>query len=1014
MAEIPRGLYERVLDLATHSLVHELAAEHHDLGDSEAGRRLARAVYDFLERALADVKGDDQVDAQLRICNRILDVLIAELPRFARSDDHLTRTLLTAVGPESASRRSPRPSVPLSESALFVNANRERSFQSELRLEIASSDSVDFLCPFLFWQGYVGIRNEIAKLRERGGRLRVLTSTYGGMTQARVLDDLVELGAEVKVSYEQRSTRLHAKSWYFQRDSGFSTAFVGSSNLSQVALTSGLEWNVRLSEIENRATLEEFRGAYENYWNHPDFRDYAREEFARGIAIVRRNDDRIEHTFAIRPFTYQQAVLDRLTAEREVHDRHANLIVAATGTGKTVVAALDYARMGRPRPSLLFVAHRKEILEQACATYRHAVGDGSFGEYLVDGQTPREWTQVFASVQALARRDVASWPRDRFDVVVVDEVHHAARRNETYGRLLDHLQPRELLGLTATPERADGSTITDWFGGRIAAELRLWDAIDRGLLVPFQYFAVHDGVDLRDVSWRGGRYDPRELDDLYDGNDARAHLILAAVRHHVEDPTTMRALGFCAGVSHARYMTRAFQRAGLPAACVLGTTDKADRRDAIRRLAAGELKAIFCVDVFNEGIDIKAVDTILFLRPTESGLLFAQQLGRGLRHAEGKRCLTALDFVGHAHRRFRYDLKYRAITRGSRRELRDQVEDGFPYLPAGCSIQLDRVSRELILENLRQGIGSGRRGLLAELADLGPATTLAGFLESCDLELGDLYRGGRTFTELRRALRFEPEPAGPDEAALARAIGRLLHVDDRRRLTAWRALVRGDEAVDAQPRLAMMLATALDRSAAVDPGRAIGSLRSHRALGREFLELLDLLETRLDHRTPAFVHESGVPLALHARYALHEIMAAFGDVRNGRLYEPREGVVFHGSSRCNLLFVTLTKDEDDYSPTTMYRDFALAPNLFHWQSQSRTRVDSEKGRRHTEHAARGITPLLFIRVRKKDDRGETMPYSFVGPVRFQRSRGERPMNIEWELDHPMPAALFEAAAVAAS
>ena len=357
-----------------------------------------------------------------------------------------------------------------------------------------------------------------------------------------------------------------------------------------------------------------------------------------------------------------------------------------------------------------------------------------------------------------------------------------------------------------------------------------------------------------------------------------------------------------------------------------------------------------------------------------------------------------LDFVGIAHERFRYVDRFRAIVGPlGRAALRRQVEEDFPYLPSGCSIQLDRVSKEIILDNISKRLRLDRRSLVRELRECG-ATTLEDFLERAELELKELYRSGRCFMELRRNAGHEVPPAGPNEAVVARGIGRLLHVDDRDRLAGWQRWLRGDG--EPSPALANMLLTTLFGREGAPEQR----LRAEPAMVAELLELLTLLEARLTHTTVQWLHPSRVPLQVHGTYRLNEIMAAFGDVRNGLLYIPREGVYFNVPTRCNLLFVTLHKDEDDYSPTTMYADYALGPSRFHWQSQSGTRPTDVKGQRHVRHTEEGITPLLFVRERKKDDRGVTMPYVFLGPVSLVHSVGARPMNVEWALEVPMPAA----------
>ena len=325
--------------------------------------------------------------------------------------------------------------------------------------------------------------------------------------------------------------------------------------------------------------------------------------------------------------------------------------MAATGTGKTIVAAFDYRRLAQdgPLPRLLFVAHRKEILTQSRDVFRSVLRDGAFGELFVDGHKPEEGRHVFASVQALAHVALDRIPPDSFDVVIVDEFHHAEA--PTYRRLLEHLQPRELLGLTATPERSDGESVVKWFDGRIAAELRLWEALERGLLSPFQYFGVNDQTDLSHAALdprrlRAGR--PREA--LHRKRPTPATSSCEALRDRVLDTRRMRALGFCVSVAHAHYMAKRFNEAGIPARAVSADTGRDERDESLRLLRQREIGALFAVDLFNEGVDVPEIDTVLFLRPTESATVFLQQLGRGLRLADGKDCLTVLDFIGQQHR----------------------------------------------------------------------------------------------------------------------------------------------------------------------------------------------------------------------------------------------------------------------------------------------------------------------------------------------------------------------------
>jgi hypothetical protein len=334
-----------------------------------------------------------------------------------------------------------------------------------------------------------------------------------GATERAALDRLVrDFQAEVKIQYDAQGTRLHAKAWLFRRNTGFDTAYVGSSNLSRAAMLDGVEWNVRLSAVATPALIQKFSATFDSYWNDPTFQTYDpdidrdRLDDALAEAGGSKTHDRVTLTLSglqVRPYPYQQEMLDQLEVERVLHGRHRNLVVAATGTGKTVVAALDYRRLAEAAPALprlLFVAHRREILQQSLRTYREVLNDADFGELYVGGARPERWEHVFASVQSLTAYDVRTIPPGSFQIVVVDEFHHA--QAATYRRILDHLNPRELLGLTATPERGDGLDVRTFFDGRVAVELRLWDALKADLLTPFHYFAVADGVDLTRVDWK--------------------------------------------------------------------------------------------------------------------------------------------------------------------------------------------------------------------------------------------------------------------------------------------------------------------------------------------------------------------------------------------------------------------------------------------------------------------------------------------------------------------------------
>lgn len=1019
--------------LAAHDGVFDEPLER----DREAAAlSLARLIHD---RALATLRGlaktdeASPVDRQVAVTNALLDRLHEVSAQTTLPEDRVAkpaRRLLALVPrsskyapPNSTAVLSPpaRPEVPLNASDLMVNGRHDLRLGTELIRELASADHVDLLCSFLKYSGLRVVEEALSAFFARKGRMRVLTTAYMGATERRALDEISKLGAEVRVSFDVEHTRLHAKAWLFHRESGHSTAYVGSSNLSRAAMLDGLEWNVRLSRTDNAPILEKFGRVFDQYWSDSSFEPYeAERDGERFDETVRRqvvDRNRLLLSIHVDPKPHQVEALEQLRAER-ARGHHQNLVVAATGTGKTFIAAFDYRELSRElgkKPSLLFIAHRHEILEQSLQVFRVVLGDPVFGERLGSGEVPRRGQHVFANIQSLHEARLGDLAEDAFEVVVVDEFHHAAA--PTYETLLSHLTPKELLGLTATPERADGRSVLPWFGDRIAVELRLWKALDQGLLSPFQYFGVNDDTNLATLRWTPTGYDTNELRNVYTANDLWIKRVLQAVARRVTDPMTMRALGFCVDIAHAEFVARKFTEAGLASIALSQRTPLRERAEALDRLQRGDLRAVFSVDLLNEGVDVPDVDTVLFLRPTESASLFLQQLGRGLRRRRDKACLTVLDFIGGAHRRFRFDARFRAIVGGTRASIAKQVERGFPHLPSGCSIQLDELAQKAVLDNIKEGLGRGDERLVEDLRAIGDVP-LATFLREAYLEPEDVYaRPGWSFTRLRRKAGFAVEaPTDSElEQGFEKQLARLLHVDDGRRLDMFRQLVTGRPHEATSPLATMLLPLLGEVQRPVDELRTVlADLEGCRELRAELRALFELLDDRRGLTHPLTGRLSSIPLEVHATYSLDEIMAAIGEHdREGRVRRLREGVFHSARHRADLLFVTLEKSESDYSPSTMYRDYAISRTRFHWESQSGVHADTKTGQRYVQHVRDDHAILLFVRERRKTRADITMPYSFLGPCRYVKHEGARPMAIEWELERPMPSAMFQEVKVAA-
>ncbi|WP_236655432.1 DUF3427 domain-containing protein [Streptacidiphilus carbonis] len=964
-----------------------------------------------------------QLGLQIATVNRMVGALGELLPDGVGDADAVaaSQELLLAVASGVAlpgEQSFPgRPVVPLSASALFANRGRERIGHA-LHSELESADRVDLICAFIKWSGLRLLRDRLAEVVARGGELRVVTTTYMGASDLRAVDELVRIGAKVRVSYETQATRLHAKAWHFHRRSGTSTAYVGSSNMSMPALTDGVEWNVRFSEVEQGNLLLSFADNFESYWEDPEFELYdaqdqrQRERLRRALEIERSGPKPFSlelAPFDITPHPHQRQVLDELTAERDIHRRFRNLVVMATGTGKTMVAAMDYRRLREQRKvdSLLFVAHRQEILDQARLTFRHVLRESAFGEKYVGGDRPETWKHVFASVQSLAHVDLdRQLHPERFDMVIVDEFHHATAR--TYARLLDHLNPTCLLGLTATPERSDDADITHWFDGHTAVDLRLWEAVDRGLLVPFHYFGINDETDLKRLRFtRSSGYDTQSLTALYTGDDARVRLILGELNRRVLDPSRMRAIGFCVSIRHARFMAAKFNAAGIPAFAVTSKSSGAERDDAIAALRKREVNVLFTVDLFNEGVDIPEVDTVLFLRPTQSATVFLQQLGRGLRRADNKESLTVLDFIGAQHADFRFEPKIRALSGGSLKQALQAVEQGFPSLPSGCAVQLDQVARQTVLANLRSMLSPRWAKTVAELRALGDVS-LASFLDETGLQPEDVYRPkDGTWSGLRMAAGLPVGEAGPEDSQLEKAVCRILHIDDPERLDYLTALAEGRAPTGTRPdeRLAAMANSVLwgDAHLGSPLEQALRRLLAEPRRREELLQLLPVLRARMRRLTWPVAAEGPLPLHVHARYTRAEAVAAFGEEYKGR----PTGVEWFPESRADAFFVTLVKSEHQFSESTRYEDRVITPTLFQWETQGKVAADSVDGQRYINHAERGSSLHLFVRETKRaDGRLGAPPFLYLGPAAYESHVNDRPMRIKLRLAHALPLDVF--------
>lgn len=1032
MRELAPGIYEELLDEELQALIEslpELRPVLRSVDEEAAPSTYAQFISNVFKKALRNIPADSHAS----LVNRVLALLAA-----TDGLEYLKkRRLLASAKPlllelSKEGEQINRPVTPLATSLLLTGHGKDPALEHELRAEMGSADSVDILVSFIKWSGLRLLASALECLEERDIPVRVLSTSYMGASDPAALEWLAKKrNVTVRLSYDTKGTRMHAKAYLFHRNSGYSTAYIGSANMSHAAMTQGLEWTVKVTAQDLPHILDRFVAEFSSYWESQEFEHYGEEQFNRFRQAIQshRQPDRQQVFFAdITPRPFQSRILEALSAARQAGFRR-NLVVAATGTGKTVISALDYRRysneVGR-RPPLLFVAHRKEILEQALACFRAVLRDPNFGELMVAGNAPGEWRHVFASVQSLNHsKPWKSQGGNYFRFVIVDEAHHGAA--SSYRAIFTQLEPEILLGLTATPERMDGSSILPDFDDHIVAEIRLPEALEEKLLCPFHYFGVTDTFELNsDDLWKNGKYDQAALDNVLSADTfeakQRVDNILRALGRYQPEIDEVSGVGFCAGVKHAEYMARSFSSAGIVSEAILGNTPKEIREKTLNQFRKGSVRFLFTVDVLSEGVDVPEINTVLFLRPTDSLTVFLQQLGRGLRHSPGKDCLTVLDFVGQTHRNYRLDGKLAALLSGNRGRLDFEVERDFPSLAPGCSIQLERVARTKILEKIR-AVLQNYKVLIPESirswSDLSTSPlTFGNFVDITGINPIEAL-SKRTWSEWKALAASEQTPNDPDLDILRKALPRL--------------------ALRTDPEILELIEKLGSKGASFQIGESFNEYSENRKLSLFYLlwggtgpktgntSISEALERwsmnltiardaaevahwrRVNPSVPTKSIDLGFScsLKLHASYGIAEIKSELGLATFEKPGSTGVGVLHCKSKRLYIHLVTFDKDDAAFSPTTSYEDYPISPTLLHWETQSSASQESPTGQNYIHFDERGYTILFFARVRRKI-RGETAPFCYLGPAcALQSYQGDRPIQMIWELKYPMPAELYE-------
>ena len=559
------------------------------------------------------------------------------------------------------------------------------------------------------------------------------------------------------------------------------------------------------------------------------------------------------------------------------------------------------------------------------------------------------------------------------------------------------------------------------FHNKIATEIRLPEALNKKLLCPFQYFGISDSIDLSKVSWEKGNYVKSELTSIYTSNDKRVGEIINSLEKYTKDIQDVRAIGFCVTMTHAKFMAEKFLLAGLKADYL--TSENNQDRDGIRnKLVKKDINYLFVVDIFNEGVDVPEIDTVLFLRPTQSLTIFLQQLGRGLRLAEDKDCLTVLDFVGNSRPEYNFENKFRALIGKTTTTVIDEIEKDFPHLPLGCSINLEKKAKQVILNNITAATSFKKNQLIQKIKHFNHQTTLEltlkNFIEFNNIPLQNIYKRG--------SWKRLCEIAGKEDSFETKNEKQIVSVILKKWLSSTSIsyfrfilnLAKNDfniefnKLTEIENKMLVMLhydvwQTEKGFNYISDSIKEIGK---NKVLTKEIIEVLEFLINQIGHKEIELKGFESLPLQVHSRYTRDQILSAMGLSTFEKKSSNREGVAFSKEHNSELLFINLIKSEENFSPTTMYDDYAINESLFHWQSQNSAGPETAKGISYINHQEKKKKILLFVREKAKDEFGNTLGYVFIGEGLLEDYYGSKPMSIKWKLNEPMPHYLWKDAA----
>ncbi|WP_300361479.1 DUF3427 domain-containing protein [Fusobacterium sp.] len=900
--------------------------------------------------------------------------------------------------------------------------NNSYSILESLKKSLEECNEFLFIVSFIRFSGIQILLDILKKLEEKNIKGKILTSNYMNVTEKRALEKIIKFkNIELKF-FDGDIQGFHPKTYIFKNEKGIKI-LLGSSNISFGGLKSNIEWNNEIFFEKDDNEIEEVLNEYNYIWERSFPYDPLKFNDSNYIKDDYRNNGR-----EIKPNYMQNLALENLKRIRENGGKRA-LGISATGTGKTYLAVFDIREFKPKR--VLFVAHREEILNSAQISFKKIIKEKTLGKY-TGNKKELDRDFIFSTIQTL-HKNLDKFEKDYFDYIVIDEAHHIG--SETYNKILDYFSPKFLLGLTATPERCDGYNIYEVFEGNIPMEIRLREALDNDLVSPFHYFGITDikEVDLSDV-------DLNKIDEVAKRLmiNKRTDFILEKIKFYGFSGNKMKALGFCANINHAKFMSEEFNKRGVVSEVLTGEDSPEKREEIIKRLEDNEdnLKIIFTVDIFNEGVDIPSINLVLMLRPTNSPIVFIQQLGRGLRKTKEKEFVTVLDFIGNHKKIFLIALALSGNTTYDKDHINHQIRSDFSSFSKSAYIGMDEILKERILEQIENENFNTLKYLKEEYNNFkNYLKRIPSYFDYIDCEgAPNIYKfilkyksyynflksiGEDIFKtdEGERKIMEEVESYLPLKRIYEILIIKLLLEKDEIGIEDLKREIRKyQESFEEKTIIHSFKNISWDFLDSSDKKRKTKLVENENFILRkteifkkslENKEIKKYLEEAILFGIREYINKFGnknygIPfLKLNESYSMREValLSNYGKLHSSY----RNGINPSEDKKTFYLFINLEKDDE---MKFKFNNTIIDRRHFTWFTKTSTSIDSEVGQNFIKNRERGIVLHFFIRKFNKID-GITQPFVYVGQGDIVEYSGEKPIKCRVELKNKIDKETYE-------